>query len=152
MRIPRPARALVVLVLTASAVGSCTGGGAAPDHTAPAAQETAAPSAGTGVRADAELPESFPADAVPLVGGAIASSVSTVTEAGIAWIVSVRADGLPEEAKGVARQLLLDAGFIEPEELVGLGMSVLEKEGYQVLLAASEQNGATVVNYTVTRT
>jgi hypothetical protein len=30
-------------------------------------------------------------------------------------------------------------------------MAILEKEGYQVLLSSSEQNGSAVVSYTVTQ-
>lgn len=153
-RLARSASALLAVLVTASALAACSPQDLIEDAAQNAAEEVVQGQTGEDVDIETggELAEGFPSDVIPLVDGEITSSVATDTGTGTAWIVLVTVEGsTTEDATNAARDLLIGSGFAEPEAMAGLGMAILEKEGYQVLLSSSEQNGSAVVNYTVTQ-
>ncbi len=103
---------------------------------------------GTAVIAGGELPDGFPADAVPVLDGEILVGVVVKGEG---FQVTVQSDLDPEAAFDAAVARLESAGVAAQEGggFLGPRSAVLEGNGYSVLLSANDASGATAVSYIV---
>lgn len=90
------------------------------------------------------LPAEFPAD-VPLVDGEIVTAGGTEEEG--VWIVVIRSTDSPEDARTAAIDLLTAAGYTESDDISGMG--VYTNGAYTIVVRAGEQNGDTILNYSI---
>ncbi len=97
-----------------------------------------------------DLPESFPADRVPLIDGELLTAVEVDDASTRGWAVTIRSTDA--DAFEQARDRLLDAGFAPRADAPGATSGadayvMLVADGYQVILAGAGDQG--VVAYTV---
>jgi len=97
-----------------------------------------------------KLPDSFPANDVPLVEGQIVAAIAVDQTGGVGWSASIMADGAADEVHAQAVGLLKTAGFSE-EGVVSAGVtsSELTNGAYRVIVASMDQGGQTYVQYAI---
>lgn len=97
-----------------------------------------------------KLPDSFPADDIPLIDGQILAAIAVDQSGGVGWSVSILADGAGQDAftEGVNR--LKAAGFREESAMSGgVTTSQLTNGTYRVLIATTDQGEQATVQYAV---
>lgn len=161
----KPLVAAASAVLLSLSVAGC---GAAEDEIAEKLTEEAVEAAGDGTEVDieddgvtvtdengdeasigTEMPDSFPADDVPLVEGTV---ISATAVDGASYTVMLEVDGTPEEVQDEALGLLTDAGYTSGTEMNSEGYfaSTLSKEGFEVGVTSMAGDPATQIQYIVT--